>query len=105
MYKHYLTYINKFANNYNLNKKQTETLQSILINLITLYDENPKLKKGFNFIFEKSYNNYKKRDIDKLIKLNEEIRFISRYKQEFNTYRPLDLSKLDIVDLNQKSGT
>jgi hypothetical protein len=105
MYKHYLTYINEFANNYNLNKKQTETLQSILINLITLYDENPKLKKGFNFIFEKSYNNYKKRDIDKLIKLNEEIRFISRYKQEFNTYRPLDLSKLDIVDLNQKSGT
>ncbi|MDN5377513.1 MAG: hypothetical protein PWQ42_809 [Sulfurospirillum sp.] len=95
----YEKFIDEFANIYNLNKKRVKILHSMIISLVTFFDDkNSKFTKPFNSTFEKYYKQKKKTDIDKALKLNEEINFIQAYQNEFDVYRPLNTSNINIVD-------
>lgn len=74
----------EFIKMYKLNKKRVKIIYAIVDDLVTLYDTSKtKFSKPFNSTYDKIYKQKQKMNVDKALKLDEEIRFILKYNNKF----------------------
>jgi hypothetical protein len=89
--KFILMFDNDFTD-FQLSKTSKQVIYKMIYDLITFYKDNEKLSTPFNSTIKKIFDKYEKKSLTELIDEKNITNFITRYDNEFNKYRRMNIN-------------
>jgi hypothetical protein len=89
--KFILMFDNDFTD-FQLSKTSKQVIYKMIYDLITFYKDNEKLSSPFNSTIKKIFDKYEKKSLTELIDEKNITNFITRYDNEFNKYRRMNIN-------------
>jgi len=95
IYDYYKIKLKPIIKKYNIDSKNKEEIDNMLLDLIYFYKDTSKekLSRPFNTTIDTIYKKYQKRNVDNIIDFDFQAKFIQKYSLEFDRHRPLVLDK------------